>query len=98
MNVAKTIQGVFDFESGNPDGFENWRRQQEARLDAIRREWCVPVGRKVRIRLYDIDGEFTGKLQLAEHPVTIDRHAPLHLKVDHIDFFVPDVEQCTVVE
>lgn len=93
-----SVQGVFDFESGNTDGFENWRRQQEARLDVIRKEWCVPVGRRVRIRLRNIDGEFEGKLELVQHPVTIDRRIPLHLRVDRVDVFLTDIEQCVVLE
>lgn len=98
MNEDDPIQGVFDFESGNSNGFENWRKQQEARLSAIRREWCVPVGRKVRIRLRNIDGDFEGKLKLVEHPVTIDKRIPLHLKVDQLDVYLSDIEQCIVLE
>ena len=92
------VQGVFDFETGNTDGYANWRREQEAWLEAIRREWAVPVGRNVRLRLHNIDGEFVGKLELASLPVTIDRRVPLRLRVDRVDVHIPDIESCTVVE
>jgi hypothetical protein len=98
MDEGGSFQGVFDFESGNVDGFENWRCQQEARLDAIRKEWSVPVGRRVRIRLRNIDGDFEGKLELVQHPVTIDRRVPLHLRIDRVDVFVPDIEQCIILD
>lgn len=98
MEESQTVQGVFDFESGNADGFANWRRQQEALLDAIRREWLLPVGRRVRIRLRNIDSEFEGRLELVEKPTKIDRRQPLHLRVDRVDVFIPDIEQCIVLD
>jgi len=70
------IQGVFDFESGNPDGLANWRNQREAILRAVREEWSLPVGRRVRVRLRNIDGEFVGTLDLVRDPPAIDRRPP----------------------
>ena len=34
---AQAVQGIFDFESGNADGIENWRREREAYLAAVYR-------------------------------------------------------------
>ena len=96
--MSDPIQGVFDFESGHMNGYENWRREQELRLQAIRNEWGLPVRKHVRIRLKNIDGEFEGELRLVTQPVTIDRRVPLHLRVDNIDVFPPDIEQCVVIE
>ena len=31
-------QGLLDFESGNTNGFDNWRQHREARLQLIRLE------------------------------------------------------------
>jgi hypothetical protein len=98
MSETWPIQGVFDFESGNANGFENWRREREARMEAIRREWRVPVGRRVRIRLRDIDGEFEGTLNLAQQPVAIDRRVPLRLRIDRMDVSIPEIEQCIVLD
>ena len=39
------VQGLFDFESGSMNGYQNWRRQQEERLQATRNEWRLPVRR-----------------------------------------------------
>jgi hypothetical protein len=92
-----SVQGLFDFESGNMCGYDNWRREQEQRLQAIRREWGIPVRRRVRLRLKNLDGDFEGVLQLVDQPLTIDRRRPLHLKVDNIDVFPDDIEQCVVI-
>ncbi len=90
------IQGELDFESGCTDGYKNWLRQQEERLEAIREEWGLPVGLRVRIKLKDLDGEIEGKLELVEQPVSIDRSVPLHLRVLAIDVFLPDIEYCVI--
>lgn len=98
MEEAGANQGVFDFESGNTDGFENWRRQQEERLEAIRNEWGLPIGRRVRMQLVSIRGELEGRLRLREMPVSIDRRIPLRLRVDEIDVTLSDIEHCTLIE
>jgi hypothetical protein len=89
---------VFDFESGNTDGFANWRREQERRLDAIRGEWGLPVGRNVRLRVRTIEGELEGKLRMIDMPVSIDRRVPLHLRISGIDIEAADIERCTVID
>ncbi|MDD5706661.1 MAG: hypothetical protein PHR35_12120 [Kiritimatiellae bacterium] len=98
MNEPLQIQGVFDFETGNADGFENWRREVEARLEAIRREWCVPVGRRVRMRLRNFDGDFEGPLELLYPPAAIDRRLPLRLRIERMEVAVADIEQCIVLD
>ena len=92
------IQGVFDFESGCMDGYQNWQKQQEERLEAIRREWGLPINNRVRIKLKNVIGEIEGKLQLREHPDTIDRCVPLYLKVANFEVFIADIENCVVLE
>jgi len=96
--MNKPVQCLFDFESGNMNGYENWRRQQEERLQAIRNEWGLPVRRRVRLRLKNIDGEFEGVLRLADHPLTVDSRLPLHLRIDNLDVFPDDIEQCVVID
>ncbi len=94
----ETIQGIFDFETGNPDGYANWQREQDERLARIRFIWCLPVGRQVLIRLYNNPNEFEGKLNLAEPPVEFNRRAPLHLKIGKLGFYNSEIESCTVIE
>jgi hypothetical protein len=38
-----SVQSRFDFKSGNMGGYGNWRREQQQRLQAILREWALPV-------------------------------------------------------
>ena len=98
MADIEPAQGTFDFESGNMDGFANWRRQQEARLEAIRWEWSLPISRPVTVRLKDIDDDFVGTLTLVEQPLTIDRRLPLRLRIGRVEFFSPDIEQCVLMD
>jgi len=91
------IQGVFDFESGNSNGFKNWQVEVEKKLVAIRREWCLPVGKRVRVKLKNIDYEFEGVLKLVEYPDKIDKKIPLHLSIEKVDIFPADIEKLSVV-
>ncbi len=91
-------QGILDFENRNQDGLENFRAEQEKILEAVRNEWHIPVGRRVRIRLVNIDGEFEGKLKLAERPKVMNKHHSLFLKLDKMDISISEIEQCTVLD
>ncbi|RME93716.1 MAG: hypothetical protein D6766_07625 [Verrucomicrobia bacterium] len=93
MSPDGAIQGVFDFESGNPDGFANWEREQAARLAAIRGEWGLPLGRRVRVALVGVDAELEGRLELAEQPRAIDRRHPLALRIGSVRFSSEEIEQ-----
>ena len=92
------FQGMLDFESGNTNGFDNWRQQREARLQLIRHEWGVPVGRRVCLKLREFDHEFTGVLRLAEEPTKIDRRLPLLLKIRNVPLGIADIEHCTLLD
>jgi len=98
MEENEIIQGLLDFESGNTNGIENWHREQEEYIVAIRKEWSLPVEKNVRVKLKDIDYEFEGKLKLAERPTSIDKRIPLHLSVDSIDLFPSDIEKLVVID
>lgn len=89
---------MLDFESGNTNGFDNWRQQREARLQLIRHEWGVPVGRRVCLKLREFDREFTGVLRLAEEPTKIDRRLPLLLKIRNVPLGIADIEHCTLLD
>jgi len=91
-------QGVLDFNAGNTHGFDNWRLQREERLQLIRGEWGVPVGRRVRLKLREFDSEFTGILMLADEPPTIDRRLPLSLKIRNIPVGPSDIEHWTALD
>jgi hypothetical protein len=82
----------FDFDAPNADvsGYENWRNENKARLKRIAAEWCVPLDSTVRLRLKNMEGEYTGYLILLEHPPKISRKRcgalRLRLNLDNKDF------------
>jgi hypothetical protein len=96
-SAAESVQGIFDFESGNADGIGNWRREREARLTAIREEWGLPVGRRARVTLAGIDRELEGLLELAGIPRMIDRRQPLELRIAGVRILSTEIEGCRVV-
>ena len=98
MNDDGGVQGLFDFDSGNPDGLLIWRMEQERRLAAVRRVWNMPVGRQMRVTLCNIDDDLVGKLELQEHPARLDHRAPLHLRIGRMNFWSNEIKQCQVVE
>ncbi len=98
MSDNGPIQGEFDFESGCMDGYLNWQKQQEEQIEAIRKEWGLPINSRVRIKLKNMIGEIVGKLQLVEHPDAIDRNVPLYLKVANFENFIADIENCVVLD
>ncbi len=98
MSEEGIVQGVLDFDSGNSNGYENWLRNREEYYDVIRKKWSLPVGRSVRVRLFNIDGEFNGKLHLTRRPQRLDGKGVLHLRVNSVDFFNSDIEQCIVLD
>ena len=75
-------------------GFENFHKEQQEFLNKVRKEWCLPIGKTVRIKIFDIDGEFEGKLKLAKFPKEINKHHPLYLKVGDTPIESSDIEQC----
>jgi hypothetical protein len=94
--MGDDVQGIFDFEAGNPDGLANWRREQETRLAAIRAEWNLPLGRPVRIRLIGLDREIEGELRLRADPQVVDhRRRPLDLIIGTQAFSSEEIESLT---
>ncbi len=98
MNEDDIVQGELDFDYGNSNGYENWLRSREEYYDVIRRKWSLPVGRSVCVRLFNIDGEFKGRLHLSRQPQRLDGKGVLHLRLGSVDFFNSDIEQCVVLD
>lgn len=98
MSGSRYIQGMLDFETGNPDGLENWRREQAEFLESIRKEWGLPIGRPVRIRLQNLDQEFEGQLELAARPPRVDRRDPLRLRLERMEFSNHEIESCAALD
>jgi len=88
------IQGIFDFESGNSNGINNWYQQQDAIKEKIRQKWGLPLEKNVLIKLYGIDENFSGRLKLTRTPIKISRKEPIQLRIGDTEFLSTDIEQC----
>lgn len=95
MQTDGAIQGILDFQAGNTDGFANWRREEAARVAAVRDEWKLPLGRRVRVRLIGCDRETEGELALRNHPEVIDHRRPLDLRIGTHAFSSEEIESLT---
>ena len=73
-----------------------WGREQAERR--IAEEWQLPLGQTVRVKLWNMDREFTGRLKLAERPTRMDRKEPLALEVGAVPFLSTEIERCAVVK
>ena len=88
----------FDFNSPAEDGYETWMWNRQQASERIARKYKLPIGRNVRLKRYNIDGEFTGKLELPRIPVTINPKNPIDLKLGNMIFPSSEIEYCIAVE
>ncbi len=95
---TEPIQCIFDFDTGNQDGYENWCREQEERARKIRDVWKLPVGRMVRLSLVNVPECFEGRLAIAQQPQVFSRHTPLQLKMGRMIFSHQEIESCTIID
>ena len=86
------------FQPSDGGGYANWQRDQEHAVRKIAEVWNLPLNKRVRLKLFNADTEFEGKLTLAEFPLSLDTRKPLLLGLDPMTFASTDVEECVVVE
>lgn len=91
-------QSEFDFGGPVGDGYALWQADWARLQERIAETWRVPLNRRVRLRLRDVDCVFEGALRLAERPVILDSRKPLLLKLDRMTFYNNEIEACSVVE
>jgi hypothetical protein len=94
MESTHLLQGELDFWSGNNAGYERWQQEQEARLAEVRRDFGLPIGRQVRVKLRDFDRELTGRLGLVEFPLNSARGRPPLLRVSGVEFSSAEIDYC----
>ncbi len=97
-NVNEKQQGIFDFDSGNLDGYENLQREQEERLRLIRQSSGLPVGRWVELTIKGHAGGITGKLDLAAYPDASASRDELELKINQLLVKPADIESCVMLD
>lgn len=97
-DVNEKQQGIFDFDSGNLDGYENLQREQEERLQVIRKSSGLPVGRWVELTMKGHAGSMTGKLELHAYPNASDGRDTLELKINQMILSPGDIESCVMLD
>ena len=95
---GEATQLEMDFHGPVGDGYANWLRDQQEALKRIAAVWELPLGRRVRLRLHNVDSEFVGKLSLAQVPLSLDRRRPLTLRLPPLEFSSTEIEYCAVME
>jgi hypothetical protein len=91
-------QGEFDFRGPVGDGYALWQADWVKLQEKIAELWCLPINRRVRLQLRDVDCAFDGVLRLAARPALLDSRKPLFLKLDQMTFYSNEIEKCSVVE
>jgi hypothetical protein len=90
-----TKQIEIDFgEDVNESGYDLWRAECSARNAAIAKCWGLPIGKKVALKLYNIDGEFYGLLAVDVYPSKLNKKEPLRLRQGSMTFFSNEIEAC----
>lgn len=96
--MIEVEQLEINFSDPAENGYETWRWDQEQAVKKIAEAWTLPLNRRVRLKLVNIDSEFEGVLTLAERPLSLDRRQPLVLRLRPLKFSSDEIESCTVIE
>jgi len=94
MSPNERGQDELDFGRGDSSGYAQWQHERADWLDRIRREVGLPINRRVRVRLRDIDGEFCGLLPLVELPLDLRQARHQRLRVGDFEFTAAEIESC----
>jgi hypothetical protein len=87
-------QDELDFGRGDSSGYARWQHERAEGLDRIRRELGLPINRRVRVRLRNIDGEFCGLLTLVELPLDLRQARHQRLRLGDFEFTAAEIESC----
>jgi hypothetical protein len=94
MSPNQRGQSELDFGHGDTSGYDRWQQERAERLDRIRRKFGLPINRRVRVRLRDIDGEFCGLLTLVELPIDLRKPHHQRLRIGDYEFTATEIESC----
>ena len=96
--TSKPGQLDLDFQAPVGNGYGSWEWDQREAIKKISGTWGLPINRKVRLKLFDIDSEFEGILRLDEFPLSMDKRRPLTLRLTPLVFSSLEIEQCMVIQ
>ena len=86
-----------DFNAPADDGYEIWQWERREAEKRIAKEWGLPVGKRVRLKRFNIDYEFEGFLKLVKLPLTINKKQPLEIQIEKMKFLSDEIESCSVI-
>jgi hypothetical protein len=87
-----------DFNAPATAGYEMWQWGLAEAERRIAEEWELPLNAQVRVKLWNLDQEFAGRLKLARRPARLHRKEPLELRIASMPFLSTEIETCAVVD
>jgi len=96
--MDETVQLDLDFHGVVGDGLTLWQADRAEVVRRVATLWGVPLNRTVRLKLWNVDGEFTGRLTLESLPPRLDRRLPLTLRLGRLVFQSAEIEACAVTD
>jgi hypothetical protein len=96
--TKKQLEIDFGEAVDDSTGYDLWRCERNELRRKIAAKWNLPIGRKVRLKLHDIDGDFDGILGIDEYPKDIhSTKKPLKLRLGSMTFYSSEIESCVAV-
>ena len=95
---SDATQLEMDFHGPLGDGYAAWQWDHEQAVKRIAEMWELPLNRRVRMKLLNIDSEFVGKLTLAKFPPSLDRRIALTLRLPPLEFSSTEIESWAVAD
>ena len=92
-----TTPDLFDLPSNQGSGYQAWQEEQRETLAAIAATWHLPIGKRVRVSLSNLDGELSGVLRIRTLPTRLNARQPLELSVDGMPILSTEIESCAVI-
>ncbi len=90
------VDRELDF-GGDAAGYEAWRRERDGVAARAAERWGLPIGRRVRLTLKQLDRDIEGRLLLAEPPPAAGPPRPLLLRAGGIEFRSDEILSCVVL-
>ena len=78
-------------------GYQNFHSARDEALHALEERFGLILNRRVRVTLLGIPAEFVGKLVLAQLLPTVEKNAPLRLRINDAEFDDADIETCVLL-
>ena len=78
-------------------GYQSFHSARNEALHALEERFGLILNRRVRVTLLGVPAEFVGKLVLAQLLPTVEKNAPLRLRINDAEFDDADIETCVLL-